>query len=141
MNVNPRLAHTLETATDVSAVPGSLSRPGLLTTGNVVADPVEVGQHAERRLEEEQPGEARDRHRRGHGGGEDRPEDPQAAEVPVGEHRHRHTEHHAGRHREQGELDRHPQRVLELLAAEDVDVLFPTPLLAERSPPAPSGRR
>ena len=36
------------------------------------------------------------------------------------------TERRRRRHREQGELDRHPQRVLELLAAEHVDVLVPT---------------
>ena len=34
MNVNPRLPHTFDTATDQTAVPGSRSRPGLLTTGN-----------------------------------------------------------------------------------------------------------
>ena len=34
MNVKPRLAHTLDIATDASAVPGSRSRPGFLTTGN-----------------------------------------------------------------------------------------------------------
>ena len=33
MNVKPRLAHTLDSATAVSAVPGSRSSPGLLITG------------------------------------------------------------------------------------------------------------
>ena len=32
--MNPRLAQTLDSATEVSAVPGSRSRPGLLITGN-----------------------------------------------------------------------------------------------------------
>src|SRR5262245_61701424 len=34
MNVNPRLAHTLDTATAHSAVPGSRSSPGSFNTGN-----------------------------------------------------------------------------------------------------------
>ena len=34
MNVNPRLAHTLLSATAGSAVPESFNRPGLFSTGN-----------------------------------------------------------------------------------------------------------
>ena len=87
MNVNPRLAHTLDRATANSAVSGSCSQPGSFTIGKMLLNHADVGERTDRRLEQEEP------HQAGHGdrGGdrrrEDGPEGADPAQVLVGEHR------------------------------------------------------
>ena len=51
--------------------------------------------------------------------------DADPAQVLVGEHGQADAERQPERHGDQGELERDPQRVLELVAAEHVDVLVP----------------
>ena len=125
MNVNPRPAQMLDAATDGSAVPWSLSRPGCLMTGNRSLIQPTLRQHADARLEQEEPHQAGDGDRRGDGRGEDRPECADAAHVLVGEGGKADAEGQPDRHGDQGELERHDHRVAELVAADDVDVLTP----------------
>ena len=125
MNVNPRLAQMLDAATDGSAVPWSSSSPGCLMTGNRSLHPADVGQHADARLEQEEPHQAGDGDRRGDRRGEDRAEDADAAHVLVGEGGQADAEGEADRHGDQGELERHDDGVAELVAADDVEVLVP----------------
>ena len=86
-------------------------------------EPADVGERTDRRLQQEQPHQARDRDRRGDRRGEDRPEHADAAQVLVGEHGQADAEDQPERHRDQREAERDPERVLELGAAEQVEVL------------------
>ena len=115
----------LDAATDASAVPESRSRPGRLDHRHEVGQPVEVRQHADVGLQQEQPHQAGHGHRRGDRRREDEPEDRQAAQVLVGEHGQGDAERQPDRHGQQGELDGDPEGVDELVAAGGVDVLVP----------------
>ncbi len=137
----------LDAATAGRAVPSSSSSPGCLITGKRSLQPADVGEHADARFEQEEPHQAGDGDRRGDRRGEDRAEDADAAHVLVGEGGEADPEGQADRHRDEGELERHDDRVAELVAADHVEVLVPAadaavvalgvaPLLAEPHRPA-----
>jgi hypothetical protein len=102
MNVNPRFAHTLDSETAVSAVPGSRNQPGSFTDGNRLLIHADVRQHTHVGLQQEQPHQAGHGDRGGDRGGEDRPEDADAAQVGVGQHREADAEHQPERHGDAG---------------------------------------
>ena len=106
-------------------MPGSRSSPGDFSTGKASASQLHVGQRADVGLQQEQPHQAGHGDRRGDRRREDEAEHGDAAQELVGEHGEADAEHEPGRHRQQGELDGHPQGVQELVAAGDVDVLVP----------------
>ena len=108
MNVKPRPAQTVDMATEGRAVSGSSSRPGDFTTGKRSSIHDDVGEHAHRRLQQEQPHQAGDGHRRGDRRREDGAEDADAPQVLVGQDGHGDAEADAERHGQQGELHRHP---------------------------------
>ncbi len=125
MNVKPRLDQTLDNATEVSAVPGSRSSPGLLITGNrSLSQPTFDSAPTS--------GCSRNSHIRLDTATDVATVDEKTARnTPIprrclsAEHGQADAEHEPERHRDQGELGRDPQRVLELGRQEGVDVLVP----------------
>ena len=124
-NVKPRLAQMLDTATDISAVPGSRSRPGDLITGK---------RSASQPMFDSTPmsGCSRNSHIRLATATDVAIVDVKMKRKTARPRRNlsastarRDAEHEADRHGQQGELDGDPEGVEELVAAGDVDVLVP----------------
>ena len=104
---------------------GIAEQTRILERREQVVQPSDVGEHADLRLQQEQPHQARHRDRRGHRRGEDRAEGADPAQRLVGEHGEADAQRQPERDGDQRQLERRPQRVLELDRAEHVDVLVP----------------